>query len=481
MKVTETLNEGLKRSINIVVPQSDLEAKLTEKLNEAKGRVQLKGFRPGKVPANHIRKMYGKSFMAEIVNEILNDSPRKVLGERGEKSATPPEVDMTEDEAEAQKVLAGEADFEFTLNYEVIPAIELKDFSSIKIVREVVDIPDSEVDEQVARIAQSAAEYSEKAGKAADGDRVTMDYLGKVDGEAFEGGADTDAKLVLGSKQFIPGFEEQLIGTKAGDEKTVNVTFPEDYQAAHLAGKEAEFDVTVKLVESAEPVEINDELATKLGIESADRLRAVVREQIESQFGDMTRQKIKRQLLDQLDAMYQMESPSKLVDTEFNNIWTQISAELEQAGRTFEDEDTTEEDARAEYKALAERRVRLGLVLSEIGDKAGVTVTEAEMQQALMRQVRQYPGQEKQIYEFFQKNPDAVANLRAPIFEEKTVDHLLGQVSVEDKTVTREELMADDEDDAKAEKPEKKKAAPKKKAASKKKADDAKADEASAE
>ena len=248
---------------------------------------------------------------------------------------------------------------------------------------------------------------------------------------------------------------------KAGDNKTVKVTFPAEYQAAHLAGKNAEFDVTVSLVEAADKIVINDELATKLGLESADRLREVIREQIESQYGGMTRQKVKRQLLDELDKMYQLESPQKLVDTEFNNIWMQITAELEQAGTSYEDEDTTEEEARKEYMTLAERRVRLGLVLSEIGGKAEIQVTEAEMQQALMAQVRQYPGQEKQIYEFFQKNPDAVANLRAPIFEEKTVDHLLTEVAVTDKTVSKEELMADDDDET-AVKPAKKKAAPKK-------------------
>ena len=468
MQVSETLNEGLKREIKVVIPKEDLQSKLGERLEDAKGKVQLKGFRPGKVPVGHLRKMYGKSFMAEIVNEILNETPRSLLSERGEKSATQPEIDMTEDEKEAEKVLTGDADFEFSMKYEVIPPIEVKDFSSIKVTREVVDIPDEEVEEQVKRIAQSAVEYTSKKGKAENGDRVTMDYVGKVDGEAFEGGTDTDANLVLGSGQFIPGFEEQLVGKKAGDETQVKVTFPEDYGAAHLAGKEATFDVTVKDVASAGEIVIDDELATKLGIESAERLREVVREQIESQYGSMTRQKVKRQLLDALDEEYKFDSPSKLVDAEFNNIWAQISNDLQEAGKTFEDEDTTEDEAREEYMRLAERRVRLGLVLSEIGEQAGVTVSEQELQQAVMNQVRQYPGQEQQVFEFFKKNPDAVANLRAPIFEEKTVDHLLEQVSVTDKTVSKEELMADDEEEEKEAAPAKKKAAPKKKAAAKK-------------
>ncbi|MAZ16503.1 MAG: trigger factor [Ahrensia sp.] len=467
MQVSETLNEGLKREIKVVVPKADLQSRLGDRLEDAKGKVQLKGFRPGKVPVQHLRKMYGKSFMAEIVNEILNETPRSVLADRGEKSATQPEIDMTEDEAEARKVLSGDADFEFSLKYEVIPPIEVKDFSSIKITREVVEIPEDEVEEQVKRIAQSAVEYKTKSGKAADGDRVTMDYVGKVDGEAFEGGTDTDANLVLGSGQFIPGFEEQLVGTKAGDETQVKVTFPEDYGAAHLAGKDAVFDVTVKEVASAGEITIDDELATKLGLESAERLREVVREQIESQYGSVPRQKVKRQLLDALDDEYKLETPSKLVDAEFNNIWAQITNDLEQAGKTFEDEDTTEDDAREEYMRLAERRVRLGLVLSEIGEQAGISVSEQELQQAVMNQVRQYPGQEQQVFEFFKQNPDAVANLRAPIFEEKTVDHLLEQVSVTDKTVSKEKLMADDEDEAAEAKPAKKKAAPKKAAAKK--------------
>jgi trigger factor len=373
---------------------------------------------------------------------------------------------MTEDEKEAEKVLTGDADFEFSLKYEVIPPIEVKDFSKIKITRPVVDVPANEIEDQVKRIAQSAAEYEPKKGKAADGDRVTMDYVGKVDGEAFEGGTDTDAKLVIGSGQFIPGFEEQLVGANAGDELQVKVTFPEDYGASHLAGKDAVFDVTVKEVAAAGEIVVDDEMAKKLGLESAERLREVVREQIESQYGSATRQKVKRQLLDALDAEYRFDSPSRLVETEFNNIWAQITNDLQEAGKTFEDEDTTEDEAREEYMRLAERRVRLGLVLSEIGEQAGVTVSEQELQNAVMNQVRQYPGQEQQVFEFFKSNPDAVANLRAPIFEEKTVDHLLTEVDVTDKTVSKEELLADDEEEQAA--PAKKKPAAKKKTAPKK-------------
>jgi len=477
MQVTETLNEGLKREIKVVVPAKDLEAKLSERLENARSRVRINGFRPGKVPTAHLRKVYGKSFMAEVVNEILNETPGSVLSERNEKSATQPEIVMTEDEKEAEQVLEGKADFVFSLNYEVLPKIEVKDVSDIAVTREVVDVTDEEVDEQVKRVASSTCSFETKKGKAEDGDRVTIDYLGKLDGEPFDGGADTDAQLVLGSGQFIPGFEEQLIGVKAGDEKQIKVTFPENYGAEHLAGKEATFDITVKEVAKPGELELNDETAKKLGIETMDRLRQVIREQIESQYGSFTRQKVKRQILDALDGQYQFEAPQKLVDAEFNNIWAQINNDLQEAGRTFEDEETTEEAAREEYRKLAERRVRLGLVLSEIGEKAGIEVTEDELQRALYDQVRRYPGQEQQIYEFFRRTPDAVANLRAPIFEEKVVDHLLSSIKVTDKKVTKEELMAEDEAGETEAKPAKK-AAPKKKAAAKKKADEDKSDEA---
>jgi len=449
MQVTETLNEGLKREIKVVVPASDLEHKLGERLETARTRVRINGFRPGKVPPTHLRKLYGKSFMAEIVNEILNESPTSILSERGERSATRPEIAMTEDEEEAEKVLTGQSDFIFSFSYEVMPAIDLKDASAIGVTRPIAEIGDEEVEEQVAKIAESTRTYEHKDGAAEKGDRLTIDFVGKIDGEPFEGGADTGASLVIGSNQFIPGFEDQLVGAKAGDEKQVNVTFPEDYGAANLAGKAAVFDVTVKEVASPGELKLDDDLAAKLGIESMERLRQVVREQIESQYGNYTRQKVKRQILDALDAEYKFEAPSKLVDTEFNNIWIEINKELSESGRTFEDEETTEEEARAEYRRLADRRVRLGLVLGEIGEKAGITVTEQELQAAIMEQMRRYPGQEQQIVDFFRKNPEAVASLRAPIFEEKVIDHILATASVTDKTVSKEELMADDEEEAK--------------------------------
>ena len=461
MQVTETLSEGLKREIKVVIPANDMESQMNERLIDAKDKVRLNGFRPGKVPMAHMRKIYGKSVMAEMVNEFINQKPTQILNERGEKSATRPQISMTEDEAEANDILAAKRDFEFSMSYEIIPDIEIKDISKLKLVRSMVEIDEMEVEEQVERVAESARSYETKDGKADKNDRVTMDYVGKIDGEAFDGGTDSDANLVLGSGSFIPGFEDQLIGTKAGDETQVNVTFPENYQAAHLAGKEVVFDVTVKEVATPGELTIDDELAKTLGLESAERLNQVVREQIESQYGQFTRQKIKRQILDQLDKDYKVETPESLLEVEFNNIWGQIVGDLEQAGKTFEDEETTEDKAREEYRKLAERRVRLGLVLSEIGEKAEVTVSEDEMQRAVYDQVRQHPGQEQQIMDYLRQTPEAVAQMRAPIFEKKVIDHIIGLAEVTDNTVSKEELMADDEED------EVKKPAAKKKAAAK--------------
>lgn len=475
MQVTETLNDGLKREIKVVVPATDMEQRLNGRLTDAQGKARINGFRPGKVPLQHLRKMYGKSFMAEVVNEILSDSTRSILADRGEKAAMQPEVNMTEDEKEADKILAGKADFEFSLAYEVIPAIEIKDYSDLKVTRLVYDVPESEIEEGLQKVAESARTYETKKGKAADGDRVTIDYLGKIDGEPFQGGQDSDAQLVLGSKQFIPGFEEQVVGLKAGDEKVITVTFPAQYNASHLAGKEATFDITVKEVAAPNKMEITDEVAKNLGLESLERLREIVKGQLENQYGSMTRQKVKRELLDQLDAVYSFEAPSKLVEAEYENIWNQVQRDLAEAGHTFEDEDTTEEEAKTEYRRLAERRVRLGLVLAEIGEKAGVQVSDDEMQRALFDFIRRYPApQQQDVFDFYRKNPSALASIRAPLYEEKVVDHLLGEISVTDKAVSKDELMAEDEPDTgkkaaadKAEKPAKKKVAPKKKAAAK--------------
>ncbi|TPL32842.1 trigger factor [Mesorhizobium sp. B2-4-6] len=330
------------------------------------------------------------------------------------------------------------------LNREVVPAIDIKDFANIKITRPVYDVPASEIDEQVKRVAEAARTYKPAASRAAEGDRVTINYVGKIE-EAFSGGTGANQPLVLGAQDFIPGFEGQLIGAKAGDEKKITVTFPENYQIASLAGKQATFDVTVKEVAKPGKLEINDGTAKALGLESLGRLREVVRGQIENQFGSIARQKVKRQLLDQLAASYQFEVPSQLVEAEFNTIWAQVSRDLKATGRTFADEGTTEEKARADAMHLAERRIRLGLILVEVGKKESISVSDEELQRGVLEQVHRFPANQQQAaLGFYNSNPEALRTLRASMFEDKVVDRLLGQISVTDKKVSKEELMAED-------------------------------------
>lgn len=450
MQVTETVNDGLKREFSVVVPASELDSRLVTRLNAMQGEVNIKGFRPGKVPLPHLRRLFGKSAMSEIIQAVLGEVARDTLSSRGERAATPPDYKLPEDEQEAEKILAGQQDFAYTMTYEVLPAIELADYKTISVERPVVEISDETIDEQLKSLAESARSFATKEGAAEEGDRLTISYLGKIDGEPFAGGADDNASVTIGDGRFIPGFAEQLVGMSAGDEKVITVTFPEDYGNKDLAGKEATFDISVKAVSSADPAVIDDALATRLGLASLDELKDTVRKQVSQQYDQAARQKVKRQLLDQLDEKHSFELPPGMVEQEFDSIWRQISGELASNGRTFEDEGTTEEAARDDYRKIAERRVRLGLVMSEIGEKNSIQVTEEEVQRALAAQMRQFPGQEQALINYYRQNPDAVASLRAPIFEEKVVDYLLELVNVTDKTVTREELFRDDEEDGEA-------------------------------
>ncbi|WP_428697159.1 trigger factor [Stappia sp.] len=445
MQVTETLAEGLKRELKVVIPASELASRLDTYLEDLKDKVKIKGFRPGKVPMAHMKRMYGRQATAEILNEMLNETTRKAVEERNEKPALQPEIDLPEGNAEA--ILEGSADIAFTLSYDILPEFEIIDFKTVEIERPVVEIDDAEVDEQITQIAANNKPFTTKDGAAEDGDRVQMSYLGKLDGEPFEGGADENGQLVIGSKQFIPGFEEQLVGLTAGDEKVIEVSFPEDYPAKHLAGKGVTFDIVVKEVQAPGEVAVDDDFAKGLGLEGLDKLKEIIRGQIESQFGAMTRQKVKRQLLDKLDEVYQFDLPERLVQSEFDGVWRQVEQDMERSGKSFEDEETTEDEARAEYRKIAERRVRLGLVLSEVGEKNEVKVTDEEVQRALYEKVRQFPGQEKEVFEFYRSNPTALASLQAPIYEEKVVDYILELAKVTDKTVTKDELMAEDEGD----------------------------------
>ncbi|MTH96934.1 trigger factor [Roseibium sp. RKSG952] len=449
MQVTETLSEGLKRELKIDIPAGDLAAKLDAYMDDMKSKANIKGFRPGKVPVAHLKKMYGRQAMAEILSNTIQETSQKAIEERSERPALTPSIDLPDSEAE--KILAGDADLSFKMAYDILPDFEIVDFSGIEIERPVVEIADEEVDERVNDIAQNNKPFEAKDGAAENGDRVTMAYLGKIDGEPFDGGADENGQLVLGSGQFIPGFEDQLVGVSAGDEKVVEVTFPEDYPAEHLAGKVAQFDVSVKEVSAPGEAAIDDEFAKSLGLESLDKLKEIIRGQIESQYGAMTRQRVKRQLLDALDEAYSFELPEALLQSEFDVVWKQVEDDMKRSEKTFEDEDTTEEAAREEYRKIAERRVRLGLVLSEIGEKNSIQVTEEEIQKALYDRIRQFPGQEQQVFDFYRNNQQALASLRAPIYEEKVVDYMLELAKVTDKTVTKEELeklVAEEEDAA---------------------------------
>jgi trigger factor len=439
MQVNETLSEGLKRALTVIIPASELDTRLADRLADLKNKVRIKGFRPGKVPVNHLRRVYGKSAMAEVVESVVGESTRKALSERNERAAMQPKVAMTEDEAEATQILEGRADLTFTLEYEVLPEYELGDFKGLKIERPVVRVSDEEVEERLKQVSESARPYApvERAAKA--GDQVTFEYVGKTGGEAFE----TNSTAVkIGSGQFIPGFEEQLVDVKAGDKKIIEVTFPENYQAAHLAGKPATFDVTVTEVSEPGEVVLDDEFAKRLGLESIGALRDTVRRQAEGELAQLSRQHVKRQMLDQLDEMHTFALPENLVSQEFENIWKQVMHDIEHHGKSFESEGTTEEAAREDYRKIAERRVRLGLVLARIGENAEVTVTDEELQGALYNQARRFRGQERQVFEFYKSNPDALQSLRAPIFEEKVVDYVLEFAEVTDKPVSREELIA---------------------------------------
>jgi trigger factor len=385
--------------------------------------------------------------MAAIVETLVGETTRQAIADRGERAAMQPKIAMTEDEKEATEILEGRADLTFTLEYEVLPSFELGEFKGLKVERPVAAVADEEVEARISEIAESVRTYDPVDRPVQEGDRVSLSFLGKIDGVPFERGAADNADVVVGANRFIPGFEPQLVGMKAGDERVIEVTFPEAYPAEHLAGKTATFDVAVKAVAAPAEVKVDEEFARRVGLESVDSLRSTIRQQIEGELGQATRQRVKRQLLDQLDQMHQFPLPQKLVDQEFENIWRQVMHDVEHHGKSFEDEGTTEEEARSEYRAIAERRVRLGLVLSKIGEGAEVTVTDEELQRGLAAQVRQFPGQEKQVLDYYRKNPDAVQALRAPIFEEKVIDYILEFADVTEKPVTREELLADDEDD----------------------------------
>jgi trigger factor len=456
MQVTQTLNEGLKRGYKVVLPASDLERRLSGELENYRGKVKINGFRPGKVPAAHLRKVYGRSIMAEVVQNAVEEANNKIVADGGFKLAMQPKITLPEDKATIDKVMEAKADLDVTVEIEVLPKFDIADHSGITLEREVSDVADADVTARIEELAAGQVPYTEKTGKsvkAESGDRLSIDFVGTMGGVAFDGGSGEGIQLVIGSNAFIPGFEEQLIGAQIDKPLTVNVTFPLNYSAAQLAGKDASFAVTVKSIEVPGKLEINDELAKSFGMEGLDKLKERVKEMLEAEYSGHSRRKLKRQLLDALDGQYAFELPPTLLEQEFTNIWRQVEVEMKQNGKTFEDEGSTEAESRAEYQKIAERRVRLGLVLAEIGEKAEVQISDDEVGQALISRARQFPGQEKQVIEFYRKNQQALAELRAPIFEDKVVDHLIGQVTVKDKKVSKDDLLKDEDDEEVAEKP----------------------------
>ena len=467
MQITETLVEGLKRQYTIVLPASDLAARLASEMVTLQKKVSLPGFRPGKVPQQHLQRVYGKSAMADVLQNAVNEVNRKIVDDNGLKLAFEPAVNFPQEQAKIDAVMDAKSDLEYTVALEVLPKFDLADHSTITLEKQVADVPEADVLATIQRMAEPSRPFSDKGAKAkaAKGDRVTVDFVGRIDDVEFDGGKGEAIQVVLGSNSFIPGFEEQLEGLKAGDEKLVKVNFPANYQAPGLAGKAAEFDVTATLVETPGELTIDDALAKQYGMEDLAKLKDAVKISMSSELEGAARLKMKRKLLDALDAQYSFELPPTLLDQEFSAIWNNVTTEMKAAGKSFEDEDTTEVEARVDYHKIATRRVRLGLVLAEIGEKAAVQVTDDEVSQGLVARARQYPGQEKAIWEYYRKNPQALAEIRAPIFEEKVVDHILGQVTIVEKSVTKEAILADDEESETEAKP--KKAAAKKPASEK--------------
>ncbi|MFY9209586.1 MAG: trigger factor [Aestuariivita sp.] len=434
MQVTETLNDGLKRGYAITVTAAELDAKVNEKLAEAQPDIEMKGFRKGKVPMPLLKKQFGQRLLGEAMQETIDGAMAKHFEESGDRPAMQPAVKMTnEDWKEGD-------DVNVEMSYEALPEIPEVDLSKVKAERLVVKADDAAVDEALANLAETAQDFKarKKGSKAKDGDQVVMDFVGKVDGEAFEGGAAEDYPLVLGSNSFIPGFEEQLVGVKAGEEKAVTVSFPEDYGAEHLAGKEAVFDCTIKEVKEPVPAEINDELAQKFGAEDLASLKGQIAERLEAEYSGAARAVMKRGILDELDKLVSFDLPPSLVEAEAGQIAHQLWHE---ENPDVQGHDHAPIEPTDEHKALAERRVRLGLLLAELGQKAEVQVTDAEMSQAIMAQARQYPGQERQFFEFVQQNAQMQQQLRAPIFEDKVIDYITELAKVADKQVSKDDLQ----------------------------------------
>jgi trigger factor len=447
MQVTETVSEGLRREYKIVIGADDLDARLTGRIEEMKPKIHLKGFRPGKAPLSYLKKAFGKSMMGEIVEQAVSETSQKAMAERELKPAFPPKVDLV---SELEQVVEGKSDLEFTVKVDLMPEFDLADVSKISVEKLVADVSDEAVDEAVKRMAQQVRTYSPRGeGEAAEtDDALRIDFVGRLEGEEFAGGKAEDFNLVLGSGQLVHGFEDQLVGAKADEQRQVKVTFPSDYPDAKLAGREVAFDVNVKEVKKPDPLEIDDELAKKLGLDSLATLKERIREQLKGDYARASRMHLKRRILDALDGSHAFSLPPTMVESEFDAIWKQVQAEMEREGKTAADEGKSEEELRKEYHDIAERRVRLGLVLARIGEQNGISVAAEEVQRAIASRARQFPGQEQQVFKFYATNPQAQAEIRAPIFEEKVVDFIAELAQISERKVDRQTLFLDPDEAA---------------------------------
>jgi trigger factor len=442
MQIIEANVDGLKRTLKVVVGAAEIEQRLASRLDQVKDNVQLKGFRKGKVPVAHIKKVYGRSLMTEVLQDAIRETSDAAIRDRKERPAQMPDISLSEDQDEINQVIEGKKDLAYQMTFEVVPEITLADFGSIELERLSADVDDETLQKSIDDLLKRAGSFeAAPERKAETGDRVTITYKGTINGEEFEGGTGEGLSLVLGNAGFIPGFEDGIVGMGKGETQDISCRFPDDYSVETLAGKDAVFNVTVTEVEKPVEAKLDDEIAKAFGAESAENLKDLVRKQIQGEFDKAARVKMKRELLDKLEALHTFELPRSLVDREFEGIWRQVEAGRKQQGENAEDAGKSDEELRAEYQKIAERRVRLGLVVGEIGAKNLVEVTQDEMRMALMEQARRYPGQEKFVYEYFEKTPGALQELRAPIFEDKVVDLVVGKAKVSEKKVSRDELF----------------------------------------
>ncbi len=445
MEVTQTKAEGLSRTFQVSVPASELQAKLEARIEEIRPQMNLKGFRPGKVPASHVRKMFGKSLMGEMIDGLVNETNQKAIEDADIRPASQPHVHM---DSEIEDVIEGKADLAYHMHFDVMPEFTPADVTALTIERPVAEVSDEMIDEALSRLAEQNKKYESRAktAKARDGDAVVIDFTGKIDGETFEGGTAEEQAVVIGAERFIPGFEEQLVGVKADDETKLNVTFPDDYPSENLKGKDAVFEVKVREVKAPETPELDDAFAKGLGLEDLDQLKGMVREQLQNEHDAASRQKAKRSLLDALDEAHDFDLPPAMVEQEFDQIWSQLKQEKDAGRLDPEEQKKPEDELKDEYHKIAKRRVRLGLVLAEIGQAKEITITEEEVQRGLIAEARNFPGQEQQVLKFFQENPAAMAQIRAPIYEDKVVDFILETAKIKEKKVTKDELFAEEDE-----------------------------------